>query len=113
MNSLAEVTEIFSKSASEYLKARRQGNRSRYYFGTHCEIYKSILDSNFSGGFCVGKHCKTIFMVVIKYDGSDWGATPKVFYSEKEAKLEVEMLRQKYPFISELRVVERKEKEKD
>jgi hypothetical protein len=72
-----------------------------------------MLDKNFGGRFCLDGHCKTIFMVEIKYDGSNWGATPKVFYSEEEAKLEVEMLRQKYPFISELRVIERKEKEKD
>ncbi len=52
-------------------------------------------------------------MVEIKYDGSKWGATPKKFYSEEEAKGEAEALKVRYPWISECRVISRKEKEKD
>ncbi len=52
-------------------------------------------------------------MVEIKYDGAKWGATPNIFYSEAEAKVEAGVLRQRYPWIIECRVVARKEKEKD
>jgi hypothetical protein len=72
-----------------------------------------MLDKNYGGRFCIGEYCKTIFMVEIKFDGCKWGATPNTFYSEEEAQKEVEALKIKYPFISEFRVVARKEKEKD
>ncbi len=40
------------------------------------------------------------------------GSDPKVFYSEAEAEVEIALLRLNYPFISECRVVTRKEKKK-
>ncbi len=109
VNSLA----TFSDSVSGYQKACALNHRSRNTFGTICETYKSFLDANFAGRFCNGDHCKAIFMVEIKYDGAKWGATPKIFYSEAEAEAEAEVLRQRYPWIIECRVVSRKEKEKD
>ncbi len=51
--------------------------------------------------------------VALKFDGYDWGATPKIFYNEAEAKIELGILRDKYPFVSEWRIVTRKEKERD
>ena len=78
-----------------------------------CKLYKSMLDKNFGKRFCLNGHCRTIFMVEIRFDGYNWGATPKTFYSEGEAKLEAEMLRMKYPFVAECRVVTRKIEEKE
>jgi len=95
MNSLVKASEIFSDNIKEFRKAS--------------ELYKSMLDKNFGRRFCIDGHCKTIFMVEIKFDGNNWGTTPEIFYSEAEAKLEADMLRMKYPFISEFRVVARKE----
>ncbi len=113
MNSLAKASEIYSNSVSEFQKACLWSNRSRNNFKNICELYKSVLDANFTGRFCTDGNCKTIFMVEVKYDGSKWGATPKTFYSEEEAEKEVETLKIKYPFISKFRVVVRKEKEND
>ncbi len=112
MNSPAWPSQFLSSSL-EFQKACVWINKSRNNFKSICELYKSMLDSNFSGRFCVGERCKTIFMVEIKYDGSKWGATPKKFYSEEEAKGEAEALKVRYPWISECRVISRKEKEKD
>jgi hypothetical protein len=58
-------------------------------------------------------HCRTIFKVEIKYDGSNWGATPKIFYGKEEAEKEAEFLKTKYPFISQCRVVAHKIEEKE
>ncbi len=99
MDYLARAQEIFSNNIAEFQRA--------------CALYKSMLDKNFGGRFCIGEHCRAVFMIEIKFDGYDWGATPKMFYSEAEAKIELEILRQKYPFVSEWRIVTRKEKEKD
>ncbi len=70
-----------------------------------CGLYKSVLDKNFGGKFCIGNHCKTIFMIEIKFDGSEWGAIPKIFHAEAEAQQEIEALKLKYPFISEYRII--------
>ena len=99
-------------SRSEFQKACVQANRSRDNFKIICEVYKSILDGNFAGKFCIDGHCSAIFMVEIKFDGNNWGATPKIFYSEAEANVEAELLKVKYPFISECRVITRQIQEK-
>jgi hypothetical protein len=52
-------------------------------------------------------------MVEIRFDGYNWGATPKTFSSEEQAKLEAETLRLKYPFVAECRVVTRRIEEKE
>ena len=101
----------FVNGRSEFQKACVQANRAKDNFKIICELYKSVLDANFTRRFCIGDHCRAIFMVEIKYDGSEWGATPKTFYSMEEANIEVELLKLKYPFLSELRVVTRRERE--
>ncbi len=113
MDSPARGSEIFSNSLLEFQKACVWANKSRNNFANICELYKAILDGNFTGRFCIGDHCKTIYMIEIKFDGCKWGVTPKTFYSEEEAEREVEALKIKYPFISDFRVVARKEKEKN
>ena len=71
-------------------------------------MYKTFLDRIYTGRFCIDGNCDTIFRVEIKFDGSDWGATPKLFHRKEEALKEVEALKIKYPFISEYRVISRK-----
>ncbi len=100
-----------SKSLLKFQGGCLQFNKAKRNFGTICELYKSILDS--SRRFCNDGHCKTVFMVEIKFDGNNWGATPKIFYSETEARVEVELLKLKYPFLSECRVVTRQIEEKE
>ncbi len=46
-----------------------------------------MLDRNIGRRFCIGEHCRAIFMVEIKF-GDEWGATPKQFYSKEEAETE-------------------------
>jgi hypothetical protein len=52
-------------------------------------------------------------MVEIRFDGCNWGATPKIFYVKEEAEKEAEVLKLKYPFLSECRVITRKMEEKE
>jgi len=94
MDCLAKASEIFVDNVSEFKKA--------------CQLYKSMLDKNYGDRFCLGSHCRTIFMVEIRYEDSRWGATPKIFDSEEEAEKEAETLKIKYPFIYECRVITRK-----
>ena len=73
------------------------------------QAYKSILDHDYGEIFCIGEHCKTVFIVEIKVDDkSEWGATPKASNTEEEANQEAQALKHKYRFISELRIVTRK-----
>jgi len=86
-------------------------SNSVWVFQKVCELFKSMLDKNFGERFCIDGNCRTIFMVEIKLDGCKWGATPKIFHSEEEADKEAITLKLRYPFISECRVITRKEKE--
>jgi len=95
MDSLEKASEIFSNTV----------------FQKTCELYKSMLDKNFGQRFCINGHCKTIFMVEIKFYRFNWGATPKIFYSEGEAEKEAEALKLKYPFISKCRIITRRMEE--
>ena len=98
MDSLAKASEIFSNNVSEFQKISA--------------LYKSMLDKNYGERFCIGSHCITIFMIEIRLEGDgSWGATPKVFYNREEAEKEAEALKLKYPFVSECRVLLRKEKD--
>ena len=94
MEYLEKASEIFSNNVSEFQKA--------------CELYKSMLDKNFGKRFCVDGDCRTIFMVEIRLDGCKWGATPKIFHNRGEADKEAEILKLKYPFVSECRVITRR-----
>lgn len=50
-----------------------------------------------------------IFMVEIKMEDSDtWGASPKIFDDKEKAEDFAKALKEKYPIISECRVVARK-----
>ncbi len=81
-----------------------------FVFKNICELYKSMLDKNYGGRFCIGSHCKTIFMIEVKVGNSNnsWGGGPKIFYSREEAEKQIEALKLKYPFVSEFRIVSRK-----
>ncbi len=113
MNSLREASEIFSKCVLDYRKCFTLPNERRKHFRRAQIVYKSILDRNLLGKFCIGGHCKTVYIIEIRYNGSVWAATPKTFYSREEAETEIEMFRKKYSFIDKFRVVERKEREED
>jgi len=81
-------------------------------FQSACEIYKQVLDRNLLDTFCGNEHCEMVYMVEVKYGGSRWGATPKIFYDKEEAKKEAEAFKVKYPFVSEWRIVTRRMAEK-
>ncbi len=98
-------------SVSAFQRACLQSTNAKNNFLAICDLYKKILDSNFSNRFCLGDHCKLMFMVEIKYDDSKWGATPKMFSTKDEAEKEAEALKIKYPFIRECRIITRKLKE--
>ncbi len=88
MNSLMKAQEIYLSSVSE--------------FQSICQLYKSILDKNLGRRFCTGEHCKTVFMVEFMFGASQWGASPKKFYTKEDAEKEGEALKLRYPsFVSE------------
>ncbi len=78
------------------------------FFQNACETYKQVLDRNVVNTFCSDEHCETVYMVEMKYNGSGWGTTAKMFYSKEEADKEAEALKVKYPFVSECRVIARR-----
>ncbi len=100
-------------STHPFLESRKIFLDNVFKFERTCELYKSILDANLGNRFCIGPHCKTVYMVEIKTDSSNkWGATPRMFHSQEEAEKEVEVLKQKYPsFVTECRIVTRRIKE--
>ncbi len=110
VKTVAKVRKALN-SGLKFKEASLLFNKARYNFATICQLYKSILDS--SRRFCTDGHCKTVFMVEIKFDGNNWGTSPKIFYSEAEANVEVELLKLKYPFLSGCRVVTRQIEEKE
>ncbi len=98
MDLLVKAREIYFDNVSNFQKISA--------------LYKQALDKNYGGRFCIGEHCRAIFMIEIKLDGDDsWGASPKAFYTIEEAEKEAEVLKQKYHFVSECRIVTKKEKE--
>ncbi len=94
MDFISRASDIYSSNVSEFQKA--------------CGLYKRMLDRNFGGKFCLGDHCRTIFMVEVDMGDGKWGATPKTFQTERQADQEIERLKAAYPFISNLRIVTRK-----
>ncbi len=99
MEFLVTASAIYSDNVSQFQKI--------------CALYKSMLDRNLGRRFCIEGNCGTIFMVEIDLGDGKWGATPKTFYSEEEANRESEVLKSKYPFISECRVIKRNIAEKN
>ncbi len=77
------------------------------FFQNACEIYKQVLDRILLYTFCRYGHCEMVYMIEMKFNGSRWGATPKILYSEEEARKEAEALKVKYPFISEFKIITR------
>jgi len=78
------------------------------HFQSACELYKLVLDRNLGGRFCTDEDCKTVYMVEIRNNGSTWGATPKILLGKDQAEKEAQRLKEKYPFVSECRVVTRR-----
>ncbi len=97
MNPMLEALEIYHKNVLQFEKI--------------CVLYKSILDENLLGQFCLGEHCKTIYMVEITVDGRRWGTTRKIFQTKVEAEKEANVLKLVYPFVSDIRVITRQEKD--
>ena len=108
MGSLTTASQIFSDSVLEFQKSSIQTQRARANFEAICELYKSFLDGNYAGRFCINGHCKTVYMIEIRLDDGKWGAAPKMHDTQEEAEIEVEKLKQKYPFITECNIVTRK-----
>ncbi len=97
MDYLAKASEIYSNNILEFQKT--------------CGLYKWFLEKNFRKRFCTDGDCRKIFMVEICISNFKWGAFPRMFNSEKEANQEIESLKHKYPFISNFRIVEKKERD--
>ncbi len=76
MESTGKASEIFLTMCPNFKKA--------------CELYKWMLDRHFGQTFCTSGYCRTVFMVEVTADGQSWEASPKRFYSEKEAQMEIE-----------------------
>ncbi len=97
MNPMLQILEIYHKNVLEFEKV--------------CMLYKSILDKNLLGKFCFGEHCRTIYMVEITIDGKRWGTNRMIFQTKEEAEKEAKVLKLVYPFVSDIRVITRQEKE--
>ncbi len=107
----SSTSEIFLSGRAEFQKACILANRSRENFRMLCEFYKSFLDGNLGRRFCIDGHCTTIYMIEVSFDGSEWGATPRMFHTKEEAEKEAEVLKHKYYFISQCRITPRNLKE--
>ncbi len=97
---------------NEFAQASKLFHENISFFQRSSQIYKSILDKDLRKRFCVGEHCKAVFMIEVMI-GNKWGATAKTFYAEEEAQKELARLEDEYPGIFKLRIVSRKEKERD
>ncbi len=97
---------------NEFAQASKLFNENILFFQSSSQIYKSFLDKNLRKRFCVGEHCKTVFMIEVKIRDK-WGSTPKIFYTKAEAEKELARLEDEYLFlpIFEFRIVTRKEKD--
>ena len=64
MDSPGKIREFYFSNSKIYFKSvlKFQELRTRY---------KSINDENFGEGFCIGKDCRTVFMVKIKSNAGD------------------------------------------
>ncbi len=96
---------------NEFAQASKLFHENILFFQRSSQIYKSILDKDFRKRFCVGEHCKTVFMIEVMIDNKWAGSTAKTFYVEEEAQKELARLQDEYAGIFKLRIVSRKEKE--
>ncbi len=91
-----------------FLEAREIHFSNVLEFQKACILHKFMLD-NLSRRFCIGEHCRTIWQVEIRLDGSKWGTTPKIFHSRGDAEKEAKSLELLYyPVVSKCRVITRK-----
>jgi len=95
---------------NELARASKLFNENILLFQTASQTYKSILDKDLRKRFCVGDHCRTIFMIEVMISDK-WGATAKSFYTEEEAQKELARLEYEYPDMFKFRIVSRKEKD--
>ncbi len=96
INELARASSLFRENA--------------WLFQKSSQLYKSHLDKDLRKRFCVGEHCKTIFMIEVMIF-NDWGSTAKTFHTEEEAQEELARLEYEYPDFFKFRIVTRKEKD--
>ena len=73
---------------ANFTKAAETFSNNVLVFQNICELYKSVLDKNYGGRFCIGRHCKTIFMIEVKVGKSDnsWGQGQKCSIAEKRPR---------------------------
>ena len=95
---------------NEFAQASKLFNENILFFQSLSQMYKSFLDKNYRKRFCVGEHCKTVFMIEVEIQGK-WGSTAKTFYTEAEAQKEIARLEQEYTDNFRFRIVMRKEKD--
>ena len=95
---------------NELARASKLFNENILLFQTASQTYKSILDKDLRKRFCVGDHCRTIFMIEVMIS-DEWGATAKSFHTEEEAQKELARLEYEYPDMFKFRIVSRKEKD--
>ncbi len=95
---------------NELGRASKLFHESILYFQEASQTYKSFLDKDLRKRFCVGEHCKEIFMIEVMIFG-DWGATAKTFHTEEEARKELARLENEYPEMFQLRIVSRKKRD--
>ncbi len=95
---------------NELGRASKLFHENILYFQEASQTYKSFLDKDLRKKFCVGEHCKEIFMIEVMIFG-DWGATAKTFHTEEEAQKELARLENEYPEMFQLRIVSRKKRD--
>ncbi len=101
---------MINEMANKLARASKLFNENILYFQKASQTYKSFLDEDLRKRFCIGEHCKEVFMIEVKIFG-DWGATAKTFNTEEEAHKELARLENEYPDLFELRIVSRKKKD--
>ncbi len=102
---------MISQLINELARASTLFYENVWLFQKSSQLYKSHLDKDLRKRFCVGEHCKTVFMIEVLIDNKWEGSTAKTFYVEEEAQKELARLEDEYAGIFKLRIVSRKEKE--
>ena len=95
---------------NELSRASRLFHENILFFQAASQTYKSFLDKDLRKRFCVGEHCREIFMIEVMING-EWGSTAKTFHTEEEARKELARLEYEYPDIFEFRIVSRKKRD--
>ncbi len=101
---------MINQLINELARASTLFQENVWLFQKSSQTYKSHLDEDLRKRFCIGEHCKTIFMIEVMTFG-EWGATAKTFHTEEEAQKEIGRLENEYPGIFKFRIISRKEKD--